>query len=255
MQNLNTNYRMKSFYPGENQFKDTYKKTGIDFKILKLEESQEKSIFLQGKETAVLLLSGKCEAHFNNKITTISRSSWKKDLPFVFHLPSQTALKLKATTESKFAIVETDNLETFEPKLYEPKDVFEEHRGKDILDNACYRLVRLVFDRTIAPKEAKLVIGEVINFPGRWSSYPPHHHVQPELYYYEFDPSYGYGHGELGNDVYKIKHQDLLSITDARDHSQVSAPGFTMYYIWTIRHLDSKPYNGFEYTKPYDKLL
>ena len=80
-------------------------------------------------------------------------------------------------------------------------------------------------------------------------------HAQPEIYYYRFAPEHGYGHAELGEDVMKIKQHDLLRITGARDHSQTAAPGFDMYYLWAVRHLDDNPYTGFEYTKPYDTLL
>ena len=140
-------------------------------------------------------------------------------------------------------------------KIYLPEEIDTEHRGKGQLDDTCYRLVRLAFDDTISPKEAKLVIGEVLNFPGKWSSYPPHHHAQPELYYYELSPTWGYGHGELGEDVYKIKNGDVLAITNSKTHSQTSAPGFHMYYLWAIRHDDKKRYDGFTYTKQFEGML
>ena len=148
-----------------------------------------------------------------------------------------------------------ENKERFKGRVYSPDNIATEHRGKDQLDDTCYRLVRLAFDDTISPKEAKLVIGEVLNFPGKWSSYPPHHHSQPELYYYELSPAWGYGHGELGDDVYKIKNGDVLAITDNKTHSQTSAPGFHMYYLWAIRHDDKKRYNGFTYIKSFENML
>src|SRR5690606_4648880 len=132
---------------------------------------------------------------------------------------------------SRFAVIQTANTQAFPATIYEPAAIEVEHRGKDILDATCYRLVRLAFDRKRAPLSAKLVVGEVLNYPGRWSSYPPHHHPQAEIYYYEFDPSEGYGHAELGDKVYKIYHQDLLKITANRDHSQVAARGYQLYYI------------------------
>ena len=136
-----------------------------------------------------------------------------------------------------------------------PEDVENEHRGKGQLDDTSYRIVRCVFDRRTAPPEARLVLGDVVTFPGRWSSYPPHHHPQGELYYYRFEPDWGYGHGELGEDVYKLYHNDLLRITGLRDHAQTAAPGFHMYYVWTIRHDTGNPYTGFEFTKPFETLL
>ena len=101
----------------------------------------------------------------------------------------------------------------------------------------------------------KRQIGEVLNFPGRWSSYPPHYHPQPEIYYYEISPSWGYGHGELGDNVYKIENGDVLAITNSKTHSQTSAPGFYMYYLWAIRHGDKKRYDGFTYITPFENML
>ena len=45
---------------------------------------------------------------------------------------------------------------------------------------ASTRIVRTIFDLSNAT-DAKLVLGEVISYPGKWSSYPPHHHPQPEV--------------------------------------------------------------------------
>tara|TARA_B100001245_G_C22705679_1_gene343654 strand:- start:191 stop:706 length:516 start_codon:yes stop_codon:yes gene_type:complete len=165
------------------------------------------------------------------------------------------SVKLTSASQTRIAIVKTENKEKFKGKVYSPDNIDTEHRGKDQLDDTCYRLVRLAFDDTISPKEAKLVIGEVLNFPGKWSSYPPHHHSQPELYYYELSPAWGYGHGELGDDVYKIKNGDVLAITDNKTHSQTSAPGFHMYYLWAIRHGDKKRYDGFTYIKSFENML
>jgi 5-deoxy-glucuronate isomerase len=94
-------------------------------------------------------------------------------------------------------------------------------------------------------------VGEVVSLPGRWSSYPPHHHAQPEIYYYRFDPPQGYGHAELGDEVFKVHQHDLLRITAGNDHAQAAAPGYHMYYLWAIRHLDGNPYTGFEYTETH----
>ena len=180
------------------------------------------------------------EIFFDNTVISFNRSNWIDIDPTVIHLSPGEKVKIKSTAQSRFAVIKTNNDLSFKGKVYQPPDIDTEHRGKDQLDDTCYRLVRLAFDDTISPKEAKLVIGEVLNFPGKWSSYPPHHHPQSEIYYYELSPDWGYGHGELGEDVFKIKNGDLLTITKSRTHSQTSAPGFHMYYLWAIRHDDKK---------------
>ena len=56
------------------------------------------------------------------------------------------------------------------------------------------------------------MLGEVVTLPGGWSSYPPHHHPQPEIYHYRFTHPQGFGHAELGDDVFKVRHYDTIRI-------------------------------------------
>ncbi len=250
-----TTYRDREFEEGYNDYVPLVEDTGIRFQILVMGGRSTETIFSQDHETAILVIQGKGTLSIKGHTEPFNRDNWIDQNPVVVHVPAGEEATLSADEQSRFAVITTANDQHFDGKIYTTGEIDVEHRGKDILDGTCYRLVRLAFDGTIAHPNAKLVLGEVLNFPGKWSSYPPHHHKQAEIYYYEFSSSDGYGHGELGDDVYKIKHQDILKITDARDHSQVSAPGYHMYYIWVIRHMDGAPYSGFEFTKPYDKLL
>ena len=252
---LITQFRDKDFIKGFNHYNGVFEKTGLYFDILLMEENDRIEICEPENEIAVLIINGAGNIEYNNSTSTFNRNNWIEHDPTVLHLgPNERAI-INATTLTKAAILKTPNSNIFKGMIYAPEDIDTEHRGKDQLDNTCYRLVRLAFDRTIAPPQSKLVIGEVLNFPGKWSSYPPHHHSQPEIYYYEFSPQWGYGHGELGEDVYKKRHGDILPITDNRVHSQTAAPGFHMYYLWSIRHTDENPYDGFTYIKPFEKML
>ena len=87
-----------------------------------------------------------------------------------------------------------------------------------------------------------MVLGEVIGFPGKWSSYPPHWHPQPEIYFYRFLPENGYGFAELSEDVVKTHHNSTVFITEKETHPQTTAPGYAMWYLWVIRHIDGDPY-------------
>ena len=139
-------------------------------------------------------------------------------------------------------------------RLYRPADCAAEDRGAGLAQGACRRLVRTIFDYETRP-DSSFVIGEVINLPGRWSSYPPHHHLQPEIYHYRFTEPQGYGHAEIGNDVYRVTSGDTTVIPGGLDHAQVSAPGYGMYYLWIVRHLPGKPYRGFTITPEHAWLL
>ncbi|RJP18808.1 MAG: 5-deoxy-glucuronate isomerase [Candidatus Omnitrophota bacterium] len=254
-QDLIQPYLNKPLQNGWNPFLENDAEIQIDFGIHLLAAGETHTFPSRSDEMAVLLMSGKGELTTSRGTAAIQRSSLIEENPFTVHIPHDEAVTVKAESASEFAVVRTQNPDSFPVAYYYPDNVENEQRGKGILNDACHRIVRAIFDHRNAPPQARLVLGEVINFPGRWSSYPPHHHTQPELYYYRFEPDWGYGHGELGDEVLKLRHHDLLRITGERDHAQTSAPGFHMYYLWTIRHLPGDPYLGFEYTPPFDTLI
>jgi 5-deoxy-glucuronate isomerase len=115
--------------------------------------------------------------------------------------------------------------------------------------------VRTIFDGTTADPNAELVLGEVITFQGGWSSYPPHHHPQAEIYHYRFTEPQGYGHAELGETVLKVRNYDTVKILDEKDHAQCAAPGYGMYYSWVIRHLPDNPYTVPEFTEEHAWIM
>jgi 5-deoxy-glucuronate isomerase len=221
----------------------------IDFGILNLENALEETTAV---ETAWILLNGRVKFQWAQGEAVSERTSLFDENPTTFHVPRGTSVKLSGRAE--LAIARTPNTASFIPKVFSAQDVATEFRGQGLVQDACLRQVKLVFDKKTRP-EANLVIGEVVNYPGRWSSYPPHHHAQPELYHYRFTHPQGYGHAELGEEVFKIKSNDTLRIPPNLDHSQVSAPGYGMYYLWVVKHLPSNPYLGFEFTAEHKWLL
>jgi len=222
---------------------------GLSFGTWKLEPGGSAVVCSTEQETAVLAFSGMGEMTCKDRTLQFDRRRWIDQGPAVVHCCAGGAVEVRAAGEAALEvfIVQAPNSKKFAPRYYEEKDVDIEHRGKGILEDTCHRVVRLVFDDQNGPPESELVLGEVVNFPGKWSSYPPHSHPQPEIYYYRFDPRHGWGHGELGDRVFKIHDGDLLAITDNRSHVQASAPGYSMYYLWAIRHLEGNRYKGFTF--------
>ena len=217
------------------------KDTGINFSILKLREGEQYSIETN-LETAVLLISGVVNFEYDEGSYSASRSSVFDDAPIAIHFSRFKKIEITALSDCEFSISQVENHRDFETVVFDISNILEnEHRGKGILNNTAYRIVRTIFDIRNR-KEANLVLGEVVNFPGCWSSYPPHHHKQPEIYHYRFTEPQGYGHAELGGEIYKAGNYSTMKILDKATHSQVAAPGYGMYYIWVIRHLPGEPY-------------
>ena len=230
--------------------------TGIDFGIYRQVEGEiiEEA---HPKESVWVLMKGKVEVFLNGQTHIIERQSIFDDPPTALHIQPNppTPVRLKPLSAGvEWAVARTTNDGTVQSRLYTPRDLEPEYRGDGLVQGACLRNVRLIFDYETR-KDSNLVVGEVVNYPGKWSSYPPHHHPQPEIYHYRFTKPQGYGHAELGDRVFKVKQNDTVLISDGLDHAQVSAPGYGMYYLWIIRHLPGNPYTGFTFTEDHQWTL
>ncbi len=219
----------------------------MDFCIIRLDPGDRMSI-TDAKEKGMLLMAGEVEISWGDRAASLSRGSVFDADPWCLHVDSGTSIKMSATgSPAELALFMTPNEHAFDPKLHAPAECASEHRGAGTMRETSTRIVRTIFDKTNAP-DANLVLGEVINFPGKWSSYPPHYHPQPEIYHYRFHPEQGFGFSMLGEDAVQVKHGDTVMIFN-ETHSQAAAPGYAMYYIWAIRHLDGDPY-GPQYGTP-----
>lgn len=238
--------QLKPFQNGYNSVTDTAKKHPemlMDFGILKL-NTGDNFVDRQHKERAFLLLSGVVEFEWDSSKTIIERKSFFDEAPTCLHVPSGIQVSLKGiATGTEVTVHRTKNNQSFPAFLFQPHDCQIRQVGIGLMKETATRTVRTVFDKSNRP-ESNLVLGETINLPGRWSGYPPHYHPQPEIYFYKFNLEQGFGFAELGNEVYKVKNNDVTLMTGGISHPQVAAPGYAMYYLWIIRHLDGLPYTG-----------
>ena len=214
--------------------------TMIDFGILKIKAGDVYRVKTE-KETAYLLMHGSAEFRFGGETASAERTSLFHESCPCLHVPAGVEVEIAANSDVELALNATTNPKTFAPKFYRAEDVRSEERGKGTMQETSTRIVRTIFDKSNAP-DSNLVLGEVITFPGKWSSYPPHHHPQPEIYHYRFLPEQGFGVAVLGDEMIKVTHQSTVKIIRDEVHPQTAAPGYAMYYLWVIRHLDDDPY-------------
>jgi len=226
----------------------------MDIKVKQLSSDEEINICSSECETAVLLISGKVSFYFEGKTETAFRRSQFLDNAYCLHFSRNIPVTVKALQETKLIIQQTDNKNDFGCRFYTPNDLLVQHFGANQWGGAADRQVLTVFDYESAPY-SNLVIGEVFHKPGCWTSYPPHYHPQPEVYYYEFDKPQGFGVGFNGNSCYKVENGGCLTITPMHTHQQVSAPGYKMCYVWMIRHLDGDPWRKTRIDAPEHKWL
>ena len=239
---------MSNFRKGEQEFAAGYTpitEVGgemlMDFGVLRLKKGQNYENE-QPLERAFMLIYGEVTLEWDGNTKTVSRRNCFDDSPWTLHVPQNAAVKITGVAEdTEITYHATDNETAFECRLYTPEECEDEFRGAGLMREASTRIVRTVFDKSNAPW-SNLVLGEVIGFPGKWSSYPPHHHPQPEVYYYKTNPVGGWGYCDLGDEVLKVQNNDTVMISAGHIHPHVTAPGYALWYMWVIRHLEGQPY-------------
>lgn len=228
----------------------------MDFGVVKLRAGDVWEISSNTDEQCWLLAGGSAEltwtyGNASAQSRQISRGDLFDHSPWCLSVPAMSTVAVKAGNEgAEFYHTATDNPKSFMPKLYTPEECRSEFRGEGTMRETSTRIVRTIFDDTNR-RESNLVIGEVIGIPGKWSSYPPHHHPQPEIYHYRFLPTQGFGLTAIGDTPYIIKDRDTILIRDGEDHPQVTAPGYAMWYLWVIRHLEGNRYGIQTFTEEH----
>lgn len=222
----------------------------MNIKVKRLFAGESFSLCDEKSETAFLLLKGKVSFTYGGEsVETDFRESPFVKTPYALHVCRNTAVKVEAIKDSEIIIQQTDNEREFAPVYYTPEKCLYQEFGQTQWEGTGKRTCATMFDLSNAPY-SNMVLGEVFHNPGRWSSYPPHHHPQPEVYYYQFDYPQGFGAAFMGDDVQKCTDGSFLCIEPHNAHQQVCAPGYTMYYVWMIRHIDGDPWDK---TRIYEK--
>src|SRR5665213_729730 len=115
-----------------------------------------------------------------------------------------------------------------------------DHRVAEVGHGNWARQVRTI----LGPEHAagRLIVGETVNPPGNWSSYPPHKHDEDnpphevqleEVYYFKFDPPGGFGvqlrydsKGDPADDVFVVRDGDV-----AVTHYEYVVGGITLAVV------------------------
>ncbi len=208
----------------------------LDFGILKLAEGdiwEDQS----ARERAFLLIGGNVSFSWEDHKRDAVRTSCFDENPEVLLVPAGMAVSLTAGPGGAELCFEACiNNRDFPAVFYGKDDIRNDIFGAGSLNETSIRTVRTVFDGENA-EFSNMVLGEVINHPGKWSSYPPHDHPHPEIYHYRMFPQQGFGVSLLENDAYTVRDRSTSLISPDKTHSQVAGAGYAMYYIWMIPHL------------------
>jgi 5-deoxy-glucuronate isomerase len=192
-------------------------------------------------ERVFLLMHGRVRFTQGGLSAEASRASLFDEAPWALQVPAGAAVAIAARDDAEIALLQTANSRSFPARIHAPRTCGSELRGAGTVAEAATRIVRTIFDDSDSPL-SNLVLGEVVTLPGRWSSYPPHHHPQPEIYHYRFAPENGFGIAVVGREAFTVHTGDTILIRQGQVHPQAAAPGYAMWYLWSIRHLEANRY-------------
>jgi len=192
-------------------------------------------------EVAAVILSGVVDV---DGLGTAGGRSGVFDGPgHTVYAPPNTPLRLRATGGPAQIVVASAPLGDGRPgqaRIIGPEDQQVDERG----DGNWARTVRTI----LGPGDdaGRLLLGETINPPGNWSSYPPHKHDthEPprevrleEVYLFKLDPPNGFGiqlrYDGKGEEAFTVRDGDVAAIP-AGYHPVVAAPGYRLCYLWVM---------------------
>ncbi|MCD6465903.1 5-deoxy-glucuronate isomerase [Candidatus Bathyarchaeota archaeon] len=237
---------MPIVHPGNSELK--YLEYGILFLP---KEGDEYSSKTEDYETVLTVFSGKfkiiadCPKQNMHLEFSGSRSDVFSDKPTAIYLPRDSSFKISALSPMlEIGVSKAKSDADHPPAVIKPEDVAEKSVGAW----NWRRKIRLTVVENV--KAHRIIVGETINPPGNWSSFPPHKHDREtlheawleEVYFFKFKPSQGFGFQRIYtppddekpfDEVYVIENGDTVVLPRGY-HPVVAAPGYQLYYLWTL---------------------
>ncbi len=208
---------------------------GMSFGVYEMKKGDVREFGYPGEEAVFDLLTGRVVFEWQGKSVETQRGSCFHQGARVMHAAHDVKVTVRCLEDAEIGIATVPNMKDFESRFYNPEDCQDanEHRGTGSMNDIAERLVRTFWSRSTCP-ETNFFLGEVVHFPGKWSSYPPHTHLEPEMYYFKMLPEDGFGLSMYCDDARKVENNDCLGFPQNTMHSQVVAPGYSEWYFWCI---------------------
>ena len=197
-------------------------------------------------ETAAVILTGTVEAAADGQ--SLGRAGGRASVfegpGDAVYGPAGAALWLRAAeapAQVAIASVRAPAGDSLKARVITPS----EQRIDEVGGGNWSRTVRTI----LGPEHAaqRLLLGETVNPPGNWSSYPPHRHDRhnpphevalEEVYLFKVHPPGGFGiqilYTEAGErEAFLVGDEDTAAITRGF-HPVVAASGYALYYLWVM---------------------
>jgi len=222
----------------------------LEFALVTLEADGVPLTWESGDREAVLYLIGGACAYVVSGAGSLegvldSRPAIFDGPPSALYLPPGARLHLSSPRGgARLALFTAPPAGPRPLHVVRPAEVSERSVGRD----AWARRVRSVVDQRTA---SRLLVGETVNQPGAWSSYPPHKHdshvpgrevPMEEVYHFFLRPPGGFGlqmvytapdAPQPFEHIYRVRQGDTVVIPRGY-HPVVAAGGYHLAYLWAI---------------------
>jgi len=203
-----------------------------------------------GREAVLTIFRGKCSVQMRTATHEVSYNSIgdRRDVfsgkPTMVYLPPNSEYRIIAESTVEIGVSMAPSNSNSPPVLVKPEDVMETNVG-------AWNWRRTVYTSIGENVKAqRLLVGETLNPPGNWSSYPPHKHDRKglaevpleEVYFFKVKPPHGFGlqriytsseDEEPFDELFLIENDDAVVIPRGY-HPVVAAPGYQLYYLWVL---------------------
>ena len=198
----------------------------MDIAVYRMRQGEQRTFCSETDELAVMLVLGAVTFAYEDQTHSAARASLFTEGPSTVHVCKGVAVTVRADADSEILTQSTENEREFPSRFYAQadNDYFTSCEGK--WEDTAVRDVVTVFDYKNAPY-SNMVLGEIQTRQGRWCSYIPHSHPQPEVYYYKYERPEGFGACYIGDDVYRITDGSVATFPGGLNHPQV-----TVVWIW-----------------------
>lgn len=215
----------------------------VSFEVYQLKQGQTLGGVADGRETALVVLSGKGEAHLAGQPVGLigeRLNVFEDKAPYALYLSEDASYRLECRSAAmEVAIASAPSTHQHLPaRLIRPEDVIVEIRG----EGQTQRRVQHILD--IGQEAERLILVEVITPAGNWSSFPPHKHdtenppdeaYLEETYYHHIQPTDGFAFqrvysGEEFDETVAV-HDGELVLVPKGYHVVSAAPGCDNYYL------------------------
>lgn len=215
----------------------------VSFAVYSLKRGQTLRGAANGRETAVIVLTGIGNAELNGEsVGHIGErlSVFENKAPYALYLSEDANYQIECTSDTmEIAVASAPTTHRHLPmRVIRPEEVSVELRG----EGSARRRVQHILD--VDQEAEHLILVEVITPAGNWSSFPPHKHdtenppyeaYLEETYYHHVQPADGFAFQRVYNyegfDETVTVHDGSLVLVPKGYHVVSTPPGFDLYYL------------------------